>query len=281
MPRTKAVIRSSEKRGRAGHIHIGAVGSNITSYSDTGLTPGTSYCYRVRAYNGAGDSDYSNETCVATPVSTIPISGYVKEPDGSGIESVSMVYGDPEVLDQAMETSNLPYNLFTSMERDLWQEFKPTQEKLSKIDLMIEKVDEPIGYLIVTVKDFNEQALWTTWFVPSAITSGTNWLSVPIIPSIRVVPGQIYRIHLNYIDDPLYSGYFLWYGDGQSAYADGIANIHTDYYVNFDYNFRTYGGDADVVTNDQGYYEIRVFWMDRDGYPVLFGLCVHSRFASV
>jgi len=33
----------------------------------TGLTASTSYSYRVRAYNGAGDSDYSNTASATTP----------------------------------------------------------------------------------------------------------------------------------------------------------------------------------------------------------------------
>jgi predicted phage tail protein len=41
-------------------VQIGTVGSNVTSYASTGLAPETSYSYRVRAYNVAGDSDYSN-----------------------------------------------------------------------------------------------------------------------------------------------------------------------------------------------------------------------------
>jgi subtilisin len=39
---------------------IATVGTNVTSYSNTGLTASTIYSYRVRAYNTAGDSDYSN-----------------------------------------------------------------------------------------------------------------------------------------------------------------------------------------------------------------------------
>jgi len=36
------------------------VGSNVTSFTDTGLTGATSYQYRARAYNSAGNSSYSN-----------------------------------------------------------------------------------------------------------------------------------------------------------------------------------------------------------------------------
>ena len=39
---------------------IATVAANITSYSNTGLTRNTTYRYRVRAYNQAGYSDYSN-----------------------------------------------------------------------------------------------------------------------------------------------------------------------------------------------------------------------------
>lgn len=45
------------------------VGANVTAYSDTGLSSGTSYSYRLVAYNGAGSSAYS-KTASATTQST-------------------------------------------------------------------------------------------------------------------------------------------------------------------------------------------------------------------
>jgi hypothetical protein len=39
---------------------ISTVGTNGTSFTDTGLTPGTTYFYRVRSFNGSGSSAYSN-----------------------------------------------------------------------------------------------------------------------------------------------------------------------------------------------------------------------------
>ena len=51
--------------GTYGEIAI--PGANTTSYVDSSLSASTTYCYRVRAFNGAGDSDYSNAACATTP----------------------------------------------------------------------------------------------------------------------------------------------------------------------------------------------------------------------
>ncbi len=44
----------------------GSLPAGTTSFSNTGLNPNTTYFYRVRAYNGAGNSGYSNETSATT-----------------------------------------------------------------------------------------------------------------------------------------------------------------------------------------------------------------------
>jgi chitodextrinase len=45
---------------------IATVGANIETFLDTGLSKNTMYSYRVRAYNSAGNSTYSNEASATT-----------------------------------------------------------------------------------------------------------------------------------------------------------------------------------------------------------------------
>jgi subtilisin len=46
---------------------IATVGVNVTSYPNSKLTASTTYRYRVRAYNGSGNSAYSNIAAATTP----------------------------------------------------------------------------------------------------------------------------------------------------------------------------------------------------------------------
>ncbi|MCK6557574.1 S8 family serine peptidase [bacterium] len=48
------------------YTQIATTGANVTTYSNTGLSPNTTYYYRVRATNGAGDSGNSNEAFATT-----------------------------------------------------------------------------------------------------------------------------------------------------------------------------------------------------------------------
>jgi hypothetical protein len=47
-------------------VEIDVVGSDAAAFSDTGLDAETEYCYQVRAYNSAGNSDYTTVACSST-----------------------------------------------------------------------------------------------------------------------------------------------------------------------------------------------------------------------
>ena len=80
-------IERCQGAGCSGFTQIATVGSNVTSYNDTGLAAGASYGYRVRAYNGVGDSDYSNTVSATTlvgPTNTGYLSPSANAPVTSG-----------------------------------------------------------------------------------------------------------------------------------------------------------------------------------------------------
>jgi subtilisin family serine protease len=56
-----------ERRPSGGEFaQVGVLGANVTSWTNTGLTAGTTYDFRVRAYNAMGNSYYSNTTSGTT-----------------------------------------------------------------------------------------------------------------------------------------------------------------------------------------------------------------------
>lgn len=60
-------FKIERKEGAGGtYAQITTVAADVTTYADQGLSPGTTYFYRVRAYNGSGHSAYSNEASATT-----------------------------------------------------------------------------------------------------------------------------------------------------------------------------------------------------------------------
>jgi fibronectin type 3 domain-containing protein len=77
--------RLERSDGSGGWTTVATTGQDVTSSSDTGLTPGTTYAYRVFAMNAAGDSPASEVASATTP----PDPG----PDGEGATSPPDVPG--------------------------------------------------------------------------------------------------------------------------------------------------------------------------------------------
>jgi titin len=83
----------------AGYEEVAAVRGDVSSLIDSNLAPATTYFYRVRASNGFGDSEYSNEVSVTTgsgPDNPDPDTG---SGAGSGSGSGSGVGTEPPLSD--------------------------------------------------------------------------------------------------------------------------------------------------------------------------------------
>ena len=63
-------FKIERKEQGASYTQIDTVSADTSTYCDTQLDSGTTYCYRVCAYNAVRDSDYSNEACTTTTAAT-------------------------------------------------------------------------------------------------------------------------------------------------------------------------------------------------------------------
>ena len=60
-------FKIERRTGSANYAVVGTVNADVLAFSDTGLTPNTTYIYRVYAFNAVGNSlTYSNEVTVTT-----------------------------------------------------------------------------------------------------------------------------------------------------------------------------------------------------------------------
>jgi Metallo-peptidase family M12/Divergent InlB B-repeat domain len=154
--------------------------ANSTTAQDSGLSYGTVYCYRVYAFNGSGNSGFSNESCATTlavPVLTSPADGgtstsssvtlqwgAVTGADGYGVNMGSSCGGTNVVNSQAtaspsLQVSNVPDGTY------YWQvrAFSSTYTGLSSYS--------SCRSLIVSTQGPLPTASWTTP-PPSSIMSG-------------------------------------------------------------------------------------------------------------
>jgi hypothetical protein len=87
--------------GGGGFTIIANLGANATSYTDNGLQPGTSYSYRVAAFNTAGSSGYSNTASATTSLPNPPAA-----PSGLNAAATSETTVSLSWLDNSSDEDN-------------------------------------------------------------------------------------------------------------------------------------------------------------------------------
>jgi predicted phage tail protein len=74
--------------GCTNFTQIAQVGANVKTYSNSGRSSNTTYLYRVRAFNGANNSGYSNTASATTSAPAAPNSLTATAISTSGIDLV-------------------------------------------------------------------------------------------------------------------------------------------------------------------------------------------------
>jgi subtilisin len=82
-----------ERWNGSSFMQINTVSANVTSYVDSGLAASTTYFYRVKAYNSAGDSGYSNEIGPTTSPPPPPPGTCNRPPDYTTYPTTGCVTG--------------------------------------------------------------------------------------------------------------------------------------------------------------------------------------------
>jgi hypothetical protein len=67
-------IERCEGTGCTSFVAIGQTAANVVGFSDATVTAGTTYAYRVQAFNQAGPSGYTNTATATTPLPPAPIT---------------------------------------------------------------------------------------------------------------------------------------------------------------------------------------------------------------
>jgi hypothetical protein len=142
-----------------------------------------------------------------------------------------------EVLDQRQESDPDCIQIFYPE----WQQFKPTKEKLVRVEVKISQTCPGCPDLNMEIQKPLGTVLTSTSVPATSIPSGScncDWVSFDI-PDINVIPGEVYHIVLYYIGGAEY----YWCGSYDNPYPRGRSSVHPD----FDYCFRTF---AEMSTNN-------------------------------
>lgn len=163
----------------------------------------------------------------------------------SNLASISY---ETQVMDQHQEGHN--YGFWFEQDVRRWQEFAPTLDNLSRIDLLVLRWGYP-GDVRVAVTDTEDVVLYQGVIREEDIPHhepydyGSDWVTHDLSSALSLTPGQKYRIRVwAELPSPTVDNRYFWSGHTDSGYdccwsdVDPAGSGHWDGY---DYSFRTFG----------------------------------------
>ena len=92
-----------ERWDGSNYVQIASVGTDVTTYTNTGLSYNTTYTYRVAAYNSAGSSGYSNTASATTAQLTAPSAPSSLSAGNVTASSVALTWTDNATNEDSYE----------------------------------------------------------------------------------------------------------------------------------------------------------------------------------
>ncbi len=150
--------------------------------------------------------------------------------------SAVSVIAQEEVIDQQQTDVNYGFWFENSVIR--WQEFKPTLDNLSSIEIYFAKTGNP-GNVIAEIRTVDDTLLGQEIIAEADIPS--LWLKIDFSEAISLEPGSKYRIYI-YSDQasPSVDNRYTWMGSKNSTYTPECSCDVQDDWPTYDYAFKTY-----------------------------------------
>ena len=163
-----------ERMTGSNYVEIASVAANVVTYSDTTLTEGSTYCYRVRAFNASGLSAPTNAACTTAPIST------------------STTAPTPPPTSDSSPTSSTPTPAPTAPTGNLWSDYLVSM-KMRSLD------NDVIGVMFRYQDDRNYYRF--SWFAQGntrRLEKRVNGVfSVLAQDSVPYVTGQTYAVQIS------------------------------------------------------------------------------------
>ncbi|UCH96064.1 MAG: right-handed parallel beta-helix repeat-containing protein, partial [Candidatus Aminicenantes bacterium] len=142
-----------------------------------------------------------------------------------------------EILDQSQTKTD--YGFWFDNDEIRWQEFKPTLNILSSVEVYL-NINGKAGNVIIKIKDLNGNTLGSKT-ISESLLSSSGWYKRSFSSPINLSDGKKYRIYVYSTQDSTSAtNRYAWRGSTVSSYNSSCETDVSHLWSNYDYAFKTY-----------------------------------------